>query len=318
MAISIRSKRIIKVLVILAFVWFIIYIFNLTPFLYQPPKEYKEVDISKIARDDFRPIQISNPDSDTLILFFHGYKSTPLAFKYYAEHFSSKYNVLVPIHPGHGTTKEDFKKTYFSQWYQHARDVYLAERKKFQKVYICGHSMGGLITLRLVEEFSGEEDKRPAAAITISAPVFLDNFIGTGQIYDWRLYLIRFVSWIVKEMAHTLNTADTDGAPETQPDGYKEYNFPPQAYSIDMGMYQARKNLDKITIPMLLMHAKGDKTVPYDNLMDIARHISSYHIKLRTFDLRGWDHNRHSLPLYNSTRDEVLLTIEEFLRELED
>jgi carboxylesterase len=233
-----------------------------------------------------------------------------------AEYFSREYNVIVPVHPGHGISRKEFKKTFFPQWYQHARDIYLKERRKYKKVYLCGHSMGGLIALRIVQDFANSTDLAPDGAITISAPVFLNRLIGGGLIQDLRLYFIRYTSWMVGELKTTPNSADPDGAPVCEPADYINYNFPPQIYSLKMGMYNARQHLSDIRIPMLLMHAREDKTVPFENLFYIADRISSRTIWVRTFDLTGWDHNRHSLQLYQSTREDVTRLMKDFLDHL--
>ncbi|MCX8093616.1 MAG: alpha/beta fold hydrolase [Candidatus Goldbacteria bacterium] len=307
-----KKKLLITSFFIILFV-FITYIINETPFMYSTPIEYKLPDYSKI-NPDYRPIKINNKKSDKIIIFLHGFKATPLQFKELAEYFSKKYNVLVPLYPGHGTNKEDFKKTYFSQWYKHVRDIYLEARKNYKKVYLCGLSMGGTIALKLAEEFCCD-NLTPDCVISISAPVFLNN-LKEGIIYDWRLYIDRYISWFIKELKNRPNKADKDGAINDMPPDYELYDFPVQVHSLKMGMYETGKKLKLIKTPILLMHANGDATVPFQNMSYIRKNLSSGTIRVREFDLSSWKHTKHILINYNSTKKEVRKEIEEFINSL--
>jgi len=302
-----------KMILILLIVWIIIYLLNETTFLYKEPIKYNLPNYSNLISPLASPIFHTNSNSNAVIIFYHGYKATPQEFRDIAYTFVKEYNVVVPLYPGHGVSEENFKKTYFSQWYTYAKDIYLDNRRKYKKVYICGLSMGGLISLRLAEEFSFDANLAPDGVISISTPVFLNNLLKNGIFYDWRLYFTRFISWFIDELKETIKEVDDDGANWI---GYEGKIFPKQVHSLKMGMLITRKNLSKITVPILLMHSKGDKTAPFKNLFYIANHISSAFIKIRTFDLRKYQHTRHLLTLYNSTKEEVTYEIRCFLNQL--
>lgn len=308
-----NRKRVLVINLFIIFLGFITYIINETPFKYSTPVVYSLPDYSKI-NPDYRPIKINNKKFDSIIIFFHGFKSTPMQFRELATYFSKNYNVLVPLYPGHGTNKEDFKKTYFSQWYSYAKDVYLQARKKYKKVFLCGLSMGGTIVLKLAEEFCCN-NLAPDGIISISAPVFLNN-LKQGVLYDWRLYIDRYISWFIKELKNKPDTADRDGAIYGMPPDYEIYDFPVQVHSLKMGMYETGKNLELVKAPILLMHAKGDKTVPFQNLYYIKKKVSSRIIKIREFDLSKWKHTRHVIINYNTTKNEVKKEIVHFLNSL--
>ena len=82
-----------------------------------------------------------------------------------------------------------------------------------------------------------------------------------------------------------------------------------------MGIYTARKGLKKIRVPILAMHSKGDKTVPFKNLSYISRKVSSKKIRIKEFDLRKWDHKRHILTLFNSSKNITKEEIKRFIEE---
>ncbi|MBN1899125.1 MAG: alpha/beta fold hydrolase, partial [Spirochaetes bacterium] len=185
------KKLIITASGIFLFIFFT-YLFNETPFMYHEPDEYKKEGKVRIFSQEAMPRFMAHPDSHKVILFIHGYKATPFDFHYLAGHFSRQYNVALLLLPGHGTSEEEFQKTYFSQWYSYAKEQYLRYRKKY-RVYLCGLSMGGTISLRLAEEFYDKKDLAPSGVICIASPVFLNCF-NRGVLFDWRLYLIRYIS----------------------------------------------------------------------------------------------------------------------------
>jgi carboxylesterase len=302
------KKKSILILLVFGFIIFISYLLNETTVLYHEPSAYQisaqDILMSPLAA----PISNQTPKRDTLILFLHSYASSPHDFARAAEHFSNQYNVLVPRYPGHGTTEQEFQKTYFSQWYALARDTYLQQRPNYAHVYLCGFSMGGAIALKLGEEFS--ETNSPDGIITIASPVFL-NHLSTGVLYDWRLYFTRIFSWVMPIVPYTAPGTDLDGADRI---GYDGKDFLAQVHSLKMGLKPVAENLGKIKCPVLCMQSRGDETAPFDNLFYIARHVSSQFVRVRVFDLRAWRHSRHLLPLYASTRDQVIEEIENYMK----
>ena len=309
-----NKKRLFIICFFIILFGFITYIINETPFMYSTASSYSLPEYLKI-NPDYSPINIMNKKSNSAIIFLHGFKATPIQFKELAIYFSQNYNVLVPLYPGHGTDKEYFKKTYFSQWYKNAKDVYIEARKKYKKVYLCGLSMGGTIALKLAEEFCCDKTLAPDGIISISAPVFLNN-LKEGILYDWRLYFDRYISWFIKELKNKPNTADKDGAINDVPPDYDPYDFPVQVHSLKMGMYETGKNLKLIKAPILLMQAKGDETVPFANLDYISKNVSSKVIKVREFDLTKWKHTKHVIINYKTTKNEVKNEITQFLNSL--
>lgn len=307
-------KKIIIIIAVIAAFWGTTYLFNSTPFLYNTPSTYTDAQPGELASPEYGPIYIPNPKSDRAIIFLAGNKSTPAQFLYIAEKFRKDFNVIAPLYPGCGTKPESFINTYYTQWYAKSRDTYLEARKKYRQVYICGFSMGGTIALRLAEEYSGNPELKPDAVICLSALVFLNNVTGAGVLYDWRLYFVRFISWFITALP---KPQDPDFHVCPAPEAYDRANFLRQVYSLEMGMSEAMEGLKKVTVPLLLMQAKGDRIAPFQNLHYIETRVSSSVIKTKIFDLSGKEYDRttkHFIPHYPGTRDEVIKEIKEFLR----
>ncbi|MBN1897481.1 MAG: hypothetical protein JW827_01790, partial [Spirochaetes bacterium] len=98
--------------------------------------------------------------------------------------------------------------------------------------------------------------------------------------------------------------------------GYRDTRYPKQVYSLKMGLNRTRKDLSKVTAPILLMHSRGDRSVPFENMDYIAKHVSSKIVRIKEFDLRERSHNRHLLSLYPESRYKVIREIEQFLKKI--
>ncbi|MFW5799674.1 MAG: alpha/beta hydrolase [Spirochaetota bacterium] len=306
------SVIILIIIIVVLLITAIFYIINETNFLYYEPQEYIEPDLSKLMHKDAGPIyNIKN--NENAIMFVHGFTGNPKQLKYFSElAVKQGFDVITPLQPGAGTSKEDFKKTYFSQWYKYIKDKYLKYRMNYKNFIVAGLSMGGALTLKLAEEFANKEES-PTAIITISAPVFLNSLIENGVLYNPSLYVTRIASWFVDEIKERFEKYTVDGADRAiSYDG----SFPKQIHSLKMALKGIKKNLGKITIPIMLAHSKGDLTVPFENLPYIIKNIASDKIKAKVYDLRGINHSHHVLPIYDTTRDDLFNEMKFFINQV--
>ncbi len=254
------------------------------------------------------PITLEHDEkSDKAIIMIHGLPSTPYAYSYAAnEAYKQGYDVFVPLLPGFGTKPEDLAETSYYQWYEYMKEFYLNKRSKFKHLYIIGTSMGGAMTLNLSEEFSGTEYS-PDAVCTIAAPVFLNN-IRLGVVKSFSYYIARTVALFVstiKTSIHTGNKEKNDGD-----ELWIGYNgmFVRVGLSFLYALKHIRNNLFKITLPILVVHDKGDKTVSYKNLPYILSHIRSKNAKNLTTQMKA-THNRHVLLMHTSIQESLLKEI---------
>jgi carboxylesterase len=286
------------------------YALNETPWFYSEAPLYTLPPAAQYFSPLVAPIFQTRAAHNTLIIFFHGLPSSPQEFRKLAQALAGDYDVDVPLLPGFGTTPAAVENSNFSQWLAFARDEYLKQRTHYARVYLCGQSMGGTLVLRLAETLPPE--LAPEGIVLLSTPVFLNNILGAGVYYDWRLYFSRILSWVVPVLKVAEPAVDQDGADWV---GFKGVKFLKQVQSLKMGMRQARLELVRVTVPALIMNAQGDKTVPFKNGFFIAAHIRSAFIRGRVFDLRAWNHTRHLLSMYRTTREAVGAEIREFIQE---
>ncbi len=275
---------------------------NTTPLFYFEPSAYNRADEPPLFDPRAKEAFYENKGSGKLVILVHGFPGTPFEWDRVGRMLSKDYNVLIPRIYGFGTTPGFFKKTYFSQWYGSLGEIYAKYRKVFDDVTVCGLSFGGMLALRLAEDFGNSPGLAMRRIAVISAPVFLKE---PGIVF------LRLISWFIDEIKSRKSSGerDNDGADWV---GFYD-KFPAQLYSMVMGMNATRRGLSKIQVPAIFMHAIGDRTVPFENLDYIYNHVSSKDKRKFVFDLGGWKHRRHLLTMYNSSYEEVYRNIVNFI-----
>lgn len=238
------------------------------------------------------------------VLLIHGFSSCPWLFHKHIPLFEEAgYDVLAPRLPGHGTSPEAFLKSGFSDYYRCAEETLKQYRPQYEELHLIGISMGGLLALKLAEEYSSGA-YAPTTLTTLAAPM---------RLADPRIALIRTLGWLKPKMKGEWDPQrESDGGESWI--GYHDL-FLPQAYSVAMAMLRIRDGLARINLPHLLIHAKGDKDAPFDSIYRIAANTSSAAQELWVPDLSERDHSRHSLFLYDSLRDSLFRRIRGFIEE---
>jgi carboxylesterase len=300
------------VVIILA-VCYLLWLFNSTSFLHKEDASFNASSQPNVMDERVKPI-FSVKGNRKAVLFIHGFPSTPATYEY-AAHLSEEngYDVFAPLLPGCGTDPKDLVSKNFTQWYTYVRELYTRYRPDYDSFFLAGSSMGGSISLKLAEEFS-DTPLAPTALFVASTPVFL-NSIRNLAMRSPLLYLIRMVGWFISYIPSTSQaTTHEDG--EDRWIGYHG-TFPRQVYSFILALRSIRKNLSKITVPVFAVHSKGDRTASFKNLSFILDHVSSSVKRHKIYDLRNFNHTRHTLFLYDSTRDDIFSELNHFFIEVE-
>ncbi|MFP4365443.1 MAG: alpha/beta hydrolase [Spirochaetia bacterium] len=295
----------------------LLYFINASSLFYRETEQYNEPDLDKILAPEALPIE-KLQGSDKAVFLIHGFPSTPAVWQHASELFHhAGYDVHAPLLPGCGTHPTDFLSTNFSQYYAFVKEKYLELRKRYEKIFIVGTSMGGALTLRLAEEFSGDYENAPTGIAAAAAPVFLNSIVKHGVLVSPALYVSRIVSWFVPSMNARIPKFKAPGEGVDGDERWRGYHgiYPRQLHSLKLGVKNIERNLPKITVPIYVAHSKGDKTVPFANLLHITEKVSSKLMRVRILDLRDYNHTRHSLFLYNSTRDLLTKDLISFFEE---
>ena len=252
--------------------------------------------------------------TDTAVLMIHGFPSTPSVYDYSANcFFEEGFDSYAFLLPGFGTSCEDFKKTYFTQWFNFLCRKYEMLKSNYDNVAIVGISMGGALTLKLGEKYS-ETDLEPLTIIPISAPVIFNSLIKDRKITKFSFYFARIISIFKKYFNVGIVNRDKDG--EDGSDRWLGYSgvFLPQAISLVHAEKKIRKDLKKITCPMFAVHNVSDETVPFFNLPIIAKENNSKYFRSKIIKMDGFKHTKHVLLLYFSVQEELTNDIINFIK----
>ncbi len=89
---------------------------------------------------------------DKGVLLVHGFTSTPDSLRYLGQRFrEAGYHVECPRLPGHCTVWQDIEKVTWRDWIAAEEEALSKLESRASKVYVMGLSLGGVISLYLVE-----------------------------------------------------------------------------------------------------------------------------------------------------------------------
>ncbi len=116
------------------------------------------------------------------VLVLHGFNDTPQSMAYLAERLQAAgYSVHVPRLPGHGCALPELARDARADgWRQAVRAAYDALQATHERVFVCGQSMGGALTVLLA-----------SSEPRIRAVVLLAPFIGLAPRMGWQFRLAR-------------------------------------------------------------------------------------------------------------------------------
>tara|TARA_Y100000996_G_scaffold412224_1_gene397835 strand:- start:2804 stop:3571 length:768 start_codon:yes stop_codon:yes gene_type:complete len=237
-----------------------------------------------------------NSNSKIGIYMIHGFSSTTYELKEMSKFLADKnYHVILNNLPGHGTNLEDCNKTKYQDWLDYSKIELAKLCSTSDHVFIVGCSMGGVIALYLASIFP------------------LTGLIVGGVVLKFKLnfntnYLNRLVCRILKTREKKLTF------PKEIRDTINFYGY--QAYPLialdefrKMNIY-VKKQLHKITCPILMIHSNNDQVSIKDNIYIINESIQS--LDKEILEVENAHHN-----LFDNNKDSALIlnTCENFIKE---
>ena len=234
---------------------------------------------------------------DVGVLLVHGFTGSPGEIRPLGEYLADKgITVKGILLPGHCTSPEDLARKKWQDWVAAVNEGYKSlQQEGVYKIFVCGLSLGGALTLHF-----GETHDDVAGLIPLSAPV---------KLIDKRLFLLPILKLFKKYMPK-----------EKTPDEENElYEIPHFSYDVfplsALGeviklVKHIYKNLENITAPTLIIQSKADEVVPAFNGKLIYERISS---KLKRIVMLEKSHHVITLDI---EREIVYREIEQFIKNL--
>lgn len=95
-----------------------------------------------------KEFELINGNKDAVV-FVHGILGSPCQFRFLAEGlFNLGFDCRAILLPGHGCTAREFGRASAADWQEYFTKAVNDAKKRYSRVFIAGHSMGGLLCLR--------------------------------------------------------------------------------------------------------------------------------------------------------------------------
>jgi carboxylesterase len=206
------------------------------------------------------------------ILLVHGLTSTPLSMEplgmALARHGMDVEGILLP---GHGSRPEDLIGVAWEDWYASVRAAVADMRTRYDRVFVCGQSLGGSLALHLAAE------ENVHGVITLA---------GVAYLRDWRL---RFLPLVARFRRWRRSPGNDIARPGTQDTGsYDRMPFTAIQELLELSKL-VRQELPQVTAPALVMQSAVDHVVHAKNAdyihdrlgsrrKELVRLQNSYHV----------------------------------------
>lgn len=210
------------------------------------------------------PFGYEGDNPETGVLVVHGFTSTPLSVKPWAEHLAkSGWTVLAPRLPGHGTSLADFAASTPEEWVGEAEMSLDGLFEHCSSVFLCGMSMGGTIVLDL----ASRHGDRVAGVICVNPSVY------SGDPRSRFAPLLGRLPFSVKGIG-------SDIADPTQRE--QCYDRIPLRSAARLLAFQTavKSRLSAVRAPLLLFCSRQDHVVPPGNTSYVQEHVGSTDVEV--------------------------------------
>ena len=210
------------------------------------------------------------------VLLIHGFTGLPVELFLLGNFLNQKnFTVLCPRLAGHGTSENDLMRTTKEDWFNSVLDGFYILRGVCDKIFVVGHSMGGILTLKL----STEQDL--AKIVTLAAPIFIDDGLGLKNLPPKEFCGNACIVQPRKKL--------TDVPPAVN-NVYEKTPLVSVHELVDL-IDDVKNLLPKVNTPILIMHGEDDHTAQPRSARFIMDNVGSIVKKIITVPNSG-----HLLP----------------------
>ena len=229
--------------------------------------------------------------NETGILLIHGFTGSPAELLPLGKFLNQAgFTVLCIRLAGHGTDENNLSRTTCDDWFNSVLDGYSLLRSSCEKIFVIGHSMGSLLSLKLAAV------KNLDKLVTLSPPFFINDGFHLEKLPPRSDCEGLFV---VKPRRKLKNVP---------PAVNKTYRrFPLVCVHEFLKLRdEVQKLLPQIQTPLLIMHAKDDHTAEVKSAKFLYQSVASTQVRLITVSNGG-----HLIPL-NEGREFIFEKVLEF------
>jgi carboxylesterase len=213
------------------------------------------------------------------VLLIHGFTATPECLDSLRKPLEEKgFLVEAPLLAGHGTSVSDLRRTTWRDWYESVLPAFRDLKKKTDSVCVAGLSLGGLLALKLAEEF-------PVQRLALLAtPILFKGFVMNRVLPMIASTPLRY---LYPYQPKLLGPAINDPVGRR---AFRSYHWMPVEGVMEIVRLQeeVRPRLKAITAPTLIIHSPKDNTAPYESVAYLENRLGSKTI--RTVKLEKSNH----------------------------
>lgn len=210
---------------------------------------------------------MSQPTRGALIV--HGLTATPATMAPTIEAMAEAgYTVAAPLLPGHGTTERDLEQVTWQDWAQAVQKAYDDLATRCDSIYYIGLSLGALLGLHLAASVT--PGKLRALAL-MGTPLHLSPFVRR---------IVPAVRYTPVRWIYTTSPKDWKSS-VADPEGlsvYKESSYPriptQSVYQIYDLEQVVTAELNRVHIPMLVIHSYQDEVAPPSNVTVLQLNVN--------------------------------------------
>ena len=206
------------------------------------------------------------------VLLSHGYRASPMEMRDIGSALNKKGLCIYGLRlKGHGTTAEDMKTRTAEDWLYSYKIGYEILNRHGNEIFLCGFSMGGLITLINSVELENK------GIIVISAPL---------KVLDFKFHFTSIANTVSSalEMLGKKTKDYAESKPENPDSNYNRHYFASMV-ELKKLMTIGEKILPKIFSKALIIQGLKDTTVDPVSGMEIYKKIKSKEKELYEPDL---------------------------------
>ena len=211
------------------------------------------------------------------VLLIHGFTGSPAELLPLGEFLNrAGFTVLAVRLAGHGTDEENLSRTTCEDWFNSVLDGYALLKNFCDKIFVVGHSMGALLSLKLAATKNFDK------LVTLSPPFFIDDGFHLEKLpprSDCEGLFVVNPRRKLKNVPPAVN---------------KTYRrFPLVCVHEFLKLRDdVQKLLPQIKNPLLIIHSQDDHTAKVAGAAFLANSVASTQIELITVSSGG-----HLIPL---------------------
>jgi carboxylesterase len=246
------------------------------------------------------PFLLKGDPSKPACLLIHGFTGTPKEMRWMGEYLNQQgYTCLGIRLTGHATHPEDMIRSRWTDWLISVEDGYHLLCGLTDDIFLVGLSMGGILSLLLSTQL------KVKGVIAMSTPSRLPT--------DYPIWLLQFISLFMRYHPKTNEAPGSGWFDKTAYQGHIAYSQNPVRAAAELKKltHAMRSELQKVNVPVLLMHSKDDRYILSHNMEEIYAALVNASDKTKLY----FSGSGHVLPR-DASREQVFKSALEFIQRI--